>query len=617
MAKTKGKPANIAVWIIIALLIVGLAGFGANQFGGTINRLGSVGEREITVQEYANALQQEMRALGEQVGQNISFEQAQRFGLDRQVRNRLVTQAALENEAMRLGISAGDELLAEELRSMQAFQNVSGEFSRDTYRLVLEQQGMTEAEFERRMRLDIARGLLESAIAAGLRGPETAVETVFDYAAQRRSFSVFTFAADTLDEPLPEPDETELRAHYEDNIDAFTTPASREITYAWLTPSMLSDEVELDEAALRELYESRSNEFQRPERRLVERLVFPSEEAAQQARARLDAGEADFADLVEERGLEMADADMGDIGRDDLSDAAAEAVFGTEGPGVVGPVETALGQALFRVNAVLAAQETSFEEARDELRQELALQRAQRMIAERIDSFEDILASGARIESLAEETAMEFGEISFHEGVREGIAGYTAFRQAAGEVSADDFPRIRELEDGGVFALRLDEERAPQPRPFEEVRNEVAESWAQAERLARLTDRAEALATEIAQGTPDDALEPVPQRVEPVTRSDSVPGTPQPAVEAAFALEDAGATRIVTADAAVHVVRLDEILPPAEDSDSVQQQRQQIARRMAQGLSQDVYNYFADAVRGEAGISLDQAAIDAVHAQFR
>lgn len=617
MAKTKGKPANIAVWIIIALLIVGLAGFGANQFGGTINRLGSVGDREITVQEYANALQQEMRALEEQVGQSISFEQAQRFGLDRQVRNRLVTQAALENEAMRLGISAGDELLAEELRSIQAFQNVSGEFSRDTYRLVLEQQGMTEAEFEQRMRLDIARGLLESAIAAGLRGPETAVETVFDHAAQRRRFSVFTFEADALDEPLPEPDETELRAHYEDNVDAFTTPATREITYAWLTPSMLSDEVDLDEAALRELYESRSNEFQRPERRLVERLVFPSEEAAQQARARLDAGEADFADLVEERGLEMADADMGDISRDDLSDAAAEAVFGTEGSGVVGPVETSLGQALFRVNAVLAAQETSFEEARDELRQELALQRAQRMIAERIDSFEDILASGARIESLAEETAMELGEISFHEEMREGIAGYSAFRQAAGEVSADDFPRIRELEDGGVFTLRLDEERAPQPRPFEEVRDEVAESWARAGRLARLTERAEALAAQIAQGTPDDALEPVPQRVEPITRNDSVPGTPQQAVEAAFALEEAGATRIVSTEAAVHVVRLDEILPPADDSDSVQQQREQIARRMAEGLSQDVYNYFADAVRQEAGISLDQAAIDAVHAQFR
>ena len=56
-----------------------------------------------------------------------------------------------------------------------------------------------------------------------------------------------------------------------------------------LTPEMLEDSVTLDEAALRDLYQQRIDEFRQPERRMVERLVFGDEASAQAAPDRLDA----------------------------------------------------------------------------------------------------------------------------------------------------------------------------------------------------------------------------------------------------------------------------------------------------------------------------------------
>jgi len=95
---------------------------------------------------------------------------------------------------------------------------------------------------------------------------------------------------------------------------------------------MIQDSLTVDEASLRTLYDERINEFVRPERRLVERLVYLDQDAADAAAARLAADEVDFDALVAERGLSLADIDMGDVLPSDLG-AAADAVCAAFGRG--------------------------------------------------------------------------------------------------------------------------------------------------------------------------------------------------------------------------------------------------------------------------------------------
>jgi peptidyl-prolyl cis-trans isomerase D len=64
------------------------------------------------------------------------------------------------------------------------------------------------------------------------------------------------------------------------------------------------------------------------------------------------------------------------------------------------------------------------------------------------------------------------------------------------------------------------------------------------------------------------------------------------------------------------VLRLDSVTMPDRDTDEARQIRESFAEQNAQGLAQDMATAFTRAVETEAGIRLDQGAINAVHAQF-
>ena len=620
MAKAKGKTANIFVWIILGLLIIGLAGFGVEGFGGRVNKIGSVGDRDIPVQDYFRALQREIRGIEQQTGQALGFERARAMGLDQAVLARLVTVAALENEADRLGISVGDGTVRDELLSIPEFRGPDGEFNRESYRFLLQQEGWSEREFEDRLRRELSRSILQAGAIGGAAAPATFVDVVDGWVAERRSFALVTLTRAALTEPVPTPNDAELRAHHEANAEAFTLPEARRIAYAWVTPAMLADGIEIEEEALREAYRLRGEEFVRPERRLVERIVFSDEATAQAARDRIDAGE-DFADIATERGLDLEDTDMGDVTEAELGAAGSE-VFALERPGVAGPLPSPFGPALFNVVAILAAQEVPFEEALPELREQLAMDRARRLIADSFDDYEDILAGGADLEELARDTSLEFGVIDVRPGDTTGIARYEAFRAAAAAVGERDFPEMRTLEDGGVFALRLEEIVPPQLRPFDEVVVEVIESWDRTEAAERLAARAEELRTALEAGESAEAVAEGPgldlARFEEVLRTDSLPGLPRRLLETAFELEEGG-TRVIgeAEEERAFVLRLETVETADPQAPEAAQRRAAIAREARVGIAEDIFVAWARLLEREAGISLDQSAIEAVHNQMR
>ncbi|MEZ5867994.1 MAG: hypothetical protein R3D46_05870 [Defluviimonas denitrificans] len=50
----------------MAMLILGLGGFGARNFGASNAAIGSVGDREIAMRDYARAVSREMQAASAQ-----------------------------------------------------------------------------------------------------------------------------------------------------------------------------------------------------------------------------------------------------------------------------------------------------------------------------------------------------------------------------------------------------------------------------------------------------------------------------------------------------------------------------------------------------------------------
>jgi peptidyl-prolyl cis-trans isomerase D len=601
------------VWIIIGLAMLGLGGFGASNLSGTIRTIGTVGDKQIDVGAYARQLGQEIRAVEAQTGEQLPFSRAQEIGLDQAVLGRLISERALDHEAAVLGLSIGDETLRDQIVDIPAFQGISGSFDREAYTFALERNGTSESEFETRLREETARTLLQGAMISGVVMPSSYVSTLLDYIGETRDFTWARLTSADLYAPLETATDDQLKTHFAENTADFMLPETKRLTYVQLSPDALIESIDIPEEDLRAEFEARVNKYNTPERRLVERLVYLDEEEANRAAAALEVAGTTFETLVDDRGLALADIDLGDVDRLSL-DAAGETVFAANVGDVVGPLDTGLGPALFRVNGVLPAQVTTFDDAKPELQEILATDRARRLVSTMAQDFDDLLAGGATLEELADETDLEIGSIEWFDGNGNGIGAYVAFADAARVVTEEDFPQIENLEDGGVFALRLDELLPVRPPEFEQAREQLTASWENNQVESRLKEQVATLVPQLQSETDFAGLGLTATEESDQTRTGFVAGTPPSFMEDVFKM-NIGDVSVVDSFGTVLVVRLDAI-NPTEENENADALSAQLQAQIEQSLARDLYNiYSRDAVQ-RAGQNIDPRSLAAVHVNF-
>jgi peptidyl-prolyl cis-trans isomerase D len=371
----------------------------------------------------------------------------------------------------------------------------------------------------------------------------------------------------------------------------------------------------VSDEAIAQLYNERLAQFVQPERRLVERLVYLDQARAEAAFARIEAGEVTFEDLVAERGLAITDVDLGDVDREELR-AAGDAVFAADAGAVVGPFNSSLGPALFRMNAVLSAQTTTLEEATPLLREELATDAAREFINDSADSVIDLLAGGATMADLADRTDMQLGTISWTPQTAEGIAAYDAFRREAAQVEEGQFAELFDLSDGGVFALTLDGITPPALRPIEDVQDDVIAAWQDNARQEALIAQAQETADGILPLTTFETLGLTALTEQGLTRRSFVEGTPPDFNTQLFEMA-VGDVRVIDAEDRALIVRLDGISAPDLTDPSVIAQREALAENAASGIAQDIFEAYANELQQRTDLNLDQQTINAVNAQFQ
>lgn len=614
----KGKTRNFFVWIILGLLFVGLMGFGATGLSGTVRTVGTVGDKPITTQAYFNELsrQIQLRGLELQLDRPLSFPEAEAQGVPLRALQTVIAERAIDNEAAKMGLSVGDAVIGEQVLAQPGFRGPSGAFDREAYRNALSRQGLSVREYETSLREDLSRAILRESVYRGLPMPQVYGDTLAQYTREGRTFTWATLTADDAGLVLPEPSEDELLAHYDANPADFTSPEIRALTYAWLTPEMIQDSVTVDEAELRAGYDARIADYVQAERRLVERLVFSNTEAAQAAGDAIAAGERGFPDLVAERGLTLEDVDIGDVTQSQLGTAGA-AVFALQPGEVTGPFDTDLGPALFRVNAILAARETTFERALPELREDQAALRARRIIETQIDPINDLVAGGAALEDLVAQTDMQLGTLEWSNDVSADIAAYAAFRDVVTTLNVGDFPDLLELDDGGLFAVRIDEIRAPALIPFEDVRNDVIAGWEAAEASRLVMEAATAKQAQLAEaGTDFAALGLDAVQDSNIVRTAFMNGTPPTFMSRVFEMEPAS-VEVIPHDGAAIIVRLDAITAPDPEDAAFIAERDALNETAQNGMAQDIFQIFTNTVQINTDLSINDAAVNAVHANFR
>lgn len=620
MTERRKKKSGVFVWGVMALLVLGLGGFGLTGAFRTAggSTVATVGSEDISANEYLNRLQQDVRRASQQYGQNLTIDQARVFGLDQSSLRRQLTSAALTDEAKRLNLSVGDETVRKALMDYPAFQGAGG-FSEASYDLVLNQQHMTRAEFEALLRNDQTQNLLSTALSDGIPAQTTASGVLMDYIGESRSVTWGEISASVLPDETPAPDEAAIQAYYEANPEAFTIPETRKLTYAMLTPAMLAENIEIDEAAIQEVYDSRAEYYHTPERRIIDRIIFASQDEAAAAMARIDAGEATFEDIAKERGLTSDEYAIGVVRATQLAAPAAALVFASQEPGIYGPVQDTLGPAIIRVNAVLDASTVSLDEARDDIRATLAAEKASTLMLTKIGAIDDLIASGASLEELANETEMQLFTLDYNTNSTDDITKDPAFTAEATAAGVDEERDLVELENGGILALRVDEITPAKLQTLEEAHNQaVAGAKAEATQ-ARVLAYANELVAQIKAGADLSAtlaaLGAEPHNEAKVTRANTPADLPPLIGQDLFSQAEGEAKAYETPTGAI-IAQINAITPFDRDSDQGKSLMQQMQTRIDTDLASDIYILYANGVLNTAEVVVNQGMINQILANY-
>ncbi|MDE6886222.1 MAG: SurA N-terminal domain-containing protein [Helicobacteraceae bacterium] len=149
----------ITIWIsTIAFIAAGMVGWGAYNFSHSTNSVASVGNIDISVEdfnmEYNNIFREYSKQLEELTGRPLDNEQAKTLGLENVAMTRAINKALLENFAIDSGIRISDEEVTKEIQNDEIFRQ-NGIFSPKTYKEILAQNRIRPLEYERMIRKEL------------------------------------------------------------------------------------------------------------------------------------------------------------------------------------------------------------------------------------------------------------------------------------------------------------------------------------------------------------------------------------------------------------------------------------------------------------------------------
>lgn len=516
---------KITGWIagvIIALIAVTFIFWGVGDFGASgRDAVAVVDGDEIPRREFEQVYQRQLFQYNEMYDGNVPDEV--RRELRQRVVDGLIQERLLLQRAESRGYRIGDDELARAIEGIEAFQ-VGGRFSIDAYRARLSAQGMSPSQFEERQRQAMAVDLLQDAIADTNFYTPSEFRRYIELAQQRREVRWVRIGVDRYLDDVEAPSDDAVADYYEVNRDRFLRPESVDLEYVQIRLADVARDIPVDDAALRDYYERTIAEAAGPEERRASHILISADDRgdaearalAESLLARIRDGE-DFGELAREYSDDTGSgADGGDLGWaepgffvEEFEDALWDL---SEAGELAGPVETIFGWHVIRLDEIRESEVAPFEEMRDELAEDFARDRAEAEFIDRANAladaafeFPDDLASIAEAESLELRRIDEFtreGADVFDDSQPVVAAAFSPEVLLEGQVSP-----LVEIGDDTVVMVRVIEHREAEPRPLDEVRDEIVEQLRVERASALAADTASRMLERLREGADGEALE--------------------------------------------------------------------------------------------------------------
>lgn len=606
------------VKILLFLLILSFAiwGVGDMLVGFGQGSIAKVGEQDITPSEFQRAQQNALANLSQEAGRRITAEEARKAGIDRQVLRGLIGQKVLKEQAEDLDLALSNEKLADIIQNDPAFEGPDGKFSRLGFEGFLNQIGLSEAGYVAIRREDELREQITNALQNAVTVPPALLEAKHAYDKEERMLKHVRINAATKI-AVPAPDEAKLREVYEANKASFMTPQYRKFNALILSLDDIKKQIDIPEDKLKRAYEDTKEQYDKPERRRVQQIVFKTKEEAEKARKEID--EKGFMTVALERGLKEQDVSLGMVTKKQIFDkTVAEAAFAIERDKLSGVIDGTFGPVLLRVLEIDKGEESTFDGVKDKVLDRLRTEQASIHIQESYDLVEEARNAGKTLKEAAEELKLQHLEVeaaSEENKTPDGkdavaIADADELLSAVFDATVGYDNEAAELSKAQGYAwynvLAVIESKQ---KTFEEAKDEVKTFYENQERERLIKELSDNLVERLNKGeaiedVAKDAGSEVEQTDIPITRKIQPPGLTKEAVERAFTLSEGEAASEPAPDRATRTVFLVTEVKPAPELTG--EQEETLTLELRQKMREDLLTNYIAGLQNTYGVNVNE-----------
>ena len=507
----RGVVGKAIMTVVMGLIIVSFVIWGVGDMlrGFTSSTVASVGGTKISGQEFRYEYQRTLQQLQRRLRRPFTNEEAHAAGIDRQVLQRLVSEAAIDEETRKLGLDVSDDALSRMIKSNPHFLDSSGAFDPNRFAAALRDMDMNERGFVSDLRKQTLRQFIVAGLATGLAAPRAEVEAEADYQGQSRAVDYFVLPASAVGE-IAAPSEEALKAFFNDRKPMYRSPEYRALDILSLEPEMIANPADVSDADAQAAYgkvAGKDPRFGAPEKRGLQQIVFPNDAEAAAAAAKIKAG-ASFDDIVKDRGLKAEDVEIGETTHDAMLDKAqADAVFALPQGGVSGVLPSQFGPVIIRVAGITPSTVKPYAEVADAIKRQVSASRAGDKIQAMHDKIEDARVAGQSLSDAAKAVGLTARSIPAVNARGEDPSGapVTLPDQAellraafASDVGLDEAPL--QTKGGGFVWFTVTKVDSAHDRTFEEARPEVEKQWRAEEADKALAAKADDLVKQLRSG---------------------------------------------------------------------------------------------------------------------
>ena len=476
----KSKINKFFAWIIVLLLVLGLAGFGLQDVlsrWGT-SKLATVGEVEISTEEFGQSFIREINYISQNIGKNLTIEEAKSFGLHLQVVERLINRSLLDQLLIDLKISVGDILLLKNLKINPNFKNAEGNFDRKKYNDYLSKINLSENEFEKILRNDLSRGLFTQILDPNFNHNQNIVKTIAGYIGEEREVKLYKLNYNT-NTSLQDFNKDEVRKFYENNKNNYSSKSIRKYSVLNINQSQFLNEIEITEEEIQNIYEERKQNFTQPEFRELSRIIFQTSDLANESLNKILSNEKTFEQIGKDLNLNRKEINFGTYSKIDLDDELSDFIFDAKikKNSIVGPINGELGFELYKVNKIIPKFVLGEEKAKSQIINEIQLENSLNKLSEMIPEVEDMIASGETLEEISRKYQMNIENIEISKGDELPKKYRNKNLKTYFDEASNDNSDLLQIEDNTFISIRLDKEIEPIIPSFEKIYDQLLDDY--------------------------------------------------------------------------------------------------------------------------------------------